>query len=148
MNCNVPWGLALATSRSCKVTSWMTSFRLCTSPLGNGTYSSASRSNSVANASLLPRRFTAPELASKGKKYIFKFYLIKIGVILDLTLAALKNQISRTICFVMHKQSTECWVIVVQLHEIFCFIILETRISWNCTIGGKFPKKKRTYHIS
>lgn len=42
------WGLALATSKSCKVTSWMISFFLCTSPLGKGTYSSASRSNSVA----------------------------------------------------------------------------------------------------
>ncbi len=43
-----PWGFALAMSRSCRVTSWMTSFFLCTSPLGSGTYSSASRSNSVA----------------------------------------------------------------------------------------------------
>uniref|UniRef100_A0A6B0UEL4 Putative secreted protein n=1 Tax=Ixodes ricinus TaxID=34613 RepID=A0A6B0UEL4_IXORI len=59
-----PWGLALATSRSCKVTSWMTSFFLCTSPFGSGTYSSASRSNSVAYASDLPCLFTAPLLAS------------------------------------------------------------------------------------
>jgi hypothetical protein len=43
-----PWGRALATSRSCSVTSWTISFFLCTSPLGMGTYSSASRSNSVA----------------------------------------------------------------------------------------------------
>ena len=41
-------GLALATSRSCNVTSCTTSFFLWTSPLGSGTYSSASRSNSVA----------------------------------------------------------------------------------------------------
>lgn len=36
-----PWGLALAISRSCKVTSWTISFFLWTSPFGRGTYSSA-----------------------------------------------------------------------------------------------------------
>ena len=51
-----PCGFALAVSRSCSVTSWMTSRRLCTSPFGIGTYSSASRSNSVANVSDLPVR--------------------------------------------------------------------------------------------
>ena len=59
-----PWGLALALSRSCRVTSWTISFFLCTSPLGSGTYSSASRSNSVAYASHRPTRLTLPELAS------------------------------------------------------------------------------------
>lgn len=48
------WGLAFATSRSCSVTSWTISFFLCTSPLGSGTYSSASRSNSVAKVSQRP----------------------------------------------------------------------------------------------
>ena len=42
----------------------ITSFRLWTSPLGSGTYSSASKSNSVANASLRPMRLDAPLLAS------------------------------------------------------------------------------------
>merc|ERR1719472_25246 len=46
-----PFGLAFATSRSCRVTSCTTSLRLCTSPLGKGTYSSASKSYSVAYAS-------------------------------------------------------------------------------------------------
>jgi len=59
-----PCGLALAESRSCSVTSCTISFFLCTSPLGSGTYSSASRSNSVAYASHRPTRFTDPELAS------------------------------------------------------------------------------------
>lgn len=59
-----PWGLAFATSRSCSVTSCTISFFLCTSPLGIGTYSSASRSNSVAYASERPTRLTAPVLAS------------------------------------------------------------------------------------
>lgn len=49
-----PWGRALATSRSCNVTSCTISFFLCTSPLGKGTYSSASKSNSVAYVSDLP----------------------------------------------------------------------------------------------
>lgn len=48
------WGLALAMSRSCSVTSWTISFFLCTSPLGSGTYSSASKSNSVAKVSQRP----------------------------------------------------------------------------------------------
>lgn len=47
-------GLAFAISRSCSVTSWTISFFLWTSPLGRGTYSSASRSNSVANVSQRP----------------------------------------------------------------------------------------------
>ena len=34
MTSRPPWGFALAMSRSCSVTSWMTSFFLCTSPLG------------------------------------------------------------------------------------------------------------------
>ena len=89
-----PCGLAFAESKSCNVTSYnvkqstyfgywsihlsqcyylrtasflptcITSFRLWTSPLGSGTYSSASKSNSVANASLRPMRFDAPLLAS------------------------------------------------------------------------------------
>ena len=59
-----PCGFALARSRSCRVTSCTTSLRLCTSPFGSGTYSSASRSYSVAKASERPTRFTAPELAS------------------------------------------------------------------------------------
>mmetsp|Transcript_5563 Transcript_5563/g.18059 ORF Transcript_5563/g.18059 Transcript_5563/m.18059 type:complete len:201 (+) Transcript_5563:1-603(+) len=59
-----PCGVALAASKSCIVTSCTTSLFLCTSPLGSGTYSSASRSNSVAKASHRPTRFTAPELAS------------------------------------------------------------------------------------
>lgn len=50
-------GFALAISRSWSVTSWMTSFFLWTSPFGNGTYSSASRSNSVAYVSDLPCLF-------------------------------------------------------------------------------------------
>ena len=50
-------GLAFATSRSWRVTSWTISFFLWTSPLGSGTYSSASRSNSVANVSDLPWRW-------------------------------------------------------------------------------------------
>ena len=50
-------GLAFATSRSCRVTSCTISFFLWTSPLGSGTYSSASRSNSVANVSDLPWRW-------------------------------------------------------------------------------------------
>lgn len=36
-----PFGWALATSKSCNVTSWITSFFLWTSPFGKGTYSSA-----------------------------------------------------------------------------------------------------------
>lgn len=48
------WGRALATSRSWRVTSWTISFFLWTSPLGSGTYSSASRSNSVAKVSQRP----------------------------------------------------------------------------------------------
>lgn len=59
-----PWGRAFATSRSCSVTSCTISFFLCTSPLGIGTYSSASRSNSVACASDRPTRLHAPVLAS------------------------------------------------------------------------------------
>mmetsp|Transcript_17233 Transcript_17233/g.53444 ORF Transcript_17233/g.53444 Transcript_17233/m.53444 type:complete len:241 (+) Transcript_17233:100-822(+) len=59
-----PCGRALAVSRSCNVTSCTISFFLCTSPLGSGTYSSASRSNSVEYASQRPTRLTAPELAS------------------------------------------------------------------------------------
>eukprot|EP00976_Prorocentrum_cordatum_P096894 1190761-Prorocentrum_minimum.AAC.4 len=59
-----PCGLALAESRSWRVTSCTSSFFLCTSPLGSGTYSSASRSNSVAYRSHRPTRFTAPEDAS------------------------------------------------------------------------------------
>ena len=51
------WGRALATSRSCSVTSCITSFFLCTSPFGSGTYSSASRSNSVAYVSDRPWRY-------------------------------------------------------------------------------------------
>lgn len=47
-------GLAFAISRSCSVTSWTISFFLWTSPLGRGTYSSASRSNSVAKVSQRP----------------------------------------------------------------------------------------------
>lgn len=54
---NITCGLALATSKSCSVTSWITSFFLWTSPLGNGTYSSASKSNSEANASDRPTRY-------------------------------------------------------------------------------------------
>ena len=57
-------GLEFATSRSCSVTSCTISFFLCTSPFGIGTYSSASRSNSVAYASLRPTLFTAPVFAS------------------------------------------------------------------------------------
>mmetsp|Transcript_26387 Transcript_26387/g.78632 ORF Transcript_26387/g.78632 Transcript_26387/m.78632 type:complete len:238 (+) Transcript_26387:162-875(+) len=59
-----PCGLAFAWSRSCRVTSCTISFFLCTSPLGTGTYSSASRSNSVAYWSLLPTRLAAPLFAS------------------------------------------------------------------------------------
>ncbi len=55
-----PCGRALAMSRSCNVTSWTISFFLCTSPFGMGTYSSASRSNSVAYASDLPTLLHAP----------------------------------------------------------------------------------------
>ena len=51
-----PCGRAFAMSRSCSVTSWTISFFLCTSPLGKGTYSSASRSYSVAYASERPTR--------------------------------------------------------------------------------------------
>lgn len=40
-----PCGLALAMSKSWRVTSWTISFFLWTSPLGNGTYSSAYKSN-------------------------------------------------------------------------------------------------------
>ena len=47
-------GLAFAVSKSWSVTSWMTSFFLWTSPFGRGTYSSASKSNSVAKESDLP----------------------------------------------------------------------------------------------
>ncbi len=47
-----------------KRTTWTISFFLWTSPFGRGTYSSASKSNSVAKASLRPTRFTAPLLAS------------------------------------------------------------------------------------
>lgn len=47
-----------------KSSTWTISFFLWTSPLGSGTYSSASRSNSVAKASLRPTLFTAPLFAS------------------------------------------------------------------------------------
>mmetsp|Transcript_13505 Transcript_13505/g.31777 ORF Transcript_13505/g.31777 Transcript_13505/m.31777 type:complete len:238 (+) Transcript_13505:124-837(+) len=57
-------GLALAVSRSCSVTSCTTSFFLWTSPLGTGTYSSASKSNSEAYWSLLPTLLETPLLAS------------------------------------------------------------------------------------
>jgi hypothetical protein len=43
-----PCGRALAISKSCRVTSCTISFFLWTSPLGRGTYYSASRSNSLA----------------------------------------------------------------------------------------------------
>jgi hypothetical protein len=43
-----PCGRAFAMSRSWRVTSCTISFFLCTSPFGRGTYSSASRSYSVA----------------------------------------------------------------------------------------------------
>mmetsp|Transcript_45041 Transcript_45041/g.75766 ORF Transcript_45041/g.75766 Transcript_45041/m.75766 type:complete len:206 (-) Transcript_45041:680-1297(-) len=43
-----PCGRALATSKSCSETSWTISFFLWTSPLGKGTYSSASKSTSCA----------------------------------------------------------------------------------------------------
>mmetsp|Transcript_5618 Transcript_5618/g.19249 ORF Transcript_5618/g.19249 Transcript_5618/m.19249 type:complete len:238 (+) Transcript_5618:240-953(+) len=59
-----PCGLAFAESRSWSVTSCTISFFLCTSPFGSGTYSSASRSNSVAYESHRPTRFTAPLFAS------------------------------------------------------------------------------------
>lgn len=49
-----PCGRALATSKSCNVTSCTTSFFLCTSPFGNGTYSSVSKSYSVAYVSHRP----------------------------------------------------------------------------------------------
>lgn len=46
-----PCGRALATSKSCRVTSCTISFFLCTSPLGKGTYSSAyfEKDNSYLN---------------------------------------------------------------------------------------------------
>ena len=61
-------GLAFAMSRSWRVTSWMISFFLCTSPLGSGTYSSASRSNSVANVSQRPCLWTTNHSTDKGKQ--------------------------------------------------------------------------------
>lgn len=54
----------LNTNKNKEQQTWTISFFLWTSPFGNGTYSSASRSNSVANASLRPTLFTAPLLAS------------------------------------------------------------------------------------
>lgn len=60
------WGRALATSKSCRVTSWIISFFLCTSPFGKGTYSSASRSNSVAYVSHLPCLWRKAKKKSPG----------------------------------------------------------------------------------
>lgn len=59
-----PCGFALAKSRSCSVMSCTISFFLCTSPLGIGTYWSASKSNSDAKLSLLPTLRTLPVAAS------------------------------------------------------------------------------------
>ena len=55
---------AFAASKSCSVTSCTISFLLCTSPFGSATYSSASKSNSEAYASLRPTRLTLPLFAS------------------------------------------------------------------------------------